>query len=202
VPVNLYREEAPFMKSATPSLAFAAAFATPAFASDPATNMANYVREIVIPWASSPEVIEAVIARNAETANLTQDEINALDKRWRDEVGSDSKPTIDSVLGNEASQYLRDNMAASSGMITEIFVMDTVGLTVASSGVTSDYWQGDEAKYQMTVRAGPDAFFVDAIEFDESAQTYQGQVSFTLTDPNTGEPIGAVTVGLNAEAFF
>ncbi len=80
--------------------------------------------------------------------------------------------------------------------------MDALGLNVAASGVTSDYWQGDEDKYSKSYGAGPGAVFVDAIEFDESSQSYQGQVSFSLTDPVTGQMIGAVTVGLNAEAFF
>ena len=68
--------------------------------------------------------------------------------------------------------------------------------------MTSDYWQGDEAKVQKTFGAGAGAVFVDEIELDESTQTYQGQVSFALTDPASGEVIGAVTIGLAASAFY
>ena len=39
------------------------------------------------------------------------------------------------------------------------------------------------------------------VELDESTQTYQAQLSFTLVDPATGAAIGAVTVGVNAETF-
>jgi len=91
---------------------------------------------------------------------------------------------------------------ASGGQITEVFVMDAHGLNVASSGVTSDYWQGDEAKFQKTFLAGTGAMFVDDIELDESTQTYLGQVSIVLTDPDTGAVIGAMTIGLNAQMFF
>ena len=37
---------------------------------------------------------------------------------------------------------------------------------------------------------------------DPSSQTYQGQISFSMVDPETNEPVGAMTVGVNAESFF
>ena len=40
------------------------------------------------------------------------------------------------------------------------------------------------------------------VAFDESSQAYQAQVSFTISDPKTGRPIGAMTVGLNAELLM
>lgn len=190
------------MKSFVLSAAMLALSATPSLAADPSAAMAQYVRDAVMAWAKNPEIINAVISRNAETAGLSEAQIVELDNQWRAEVGTASTPTIDSVLGISASEFLRNQVSSSDGMITEVFVMDTVGLNVASSGVTSDYWQGDEAKFQETHGVGPDAVHVSEIEFDESAQAYQGQVSFTLTDPATGEAIGAVTVGVNAEAFF
>ena len=87
-------------------------------------------------------------------------------------------------------------------MIAEVFIMDAQGLNVAASAVTSDYWQGDEAKFQQTYGVGPDAVHISEVELDESTQTYQAQVSLSLTDPATGALIGAVTFGLNAQAFY
>ena len=40
------------------------------------------------------------------------------------------------------------------------------------------------------------------IEFDESSQTYQGQISIPVVDPATGALIGAMTIGVNAEALM
>lgn len=105
-------------------------------------------------------------------------------------------------MGRDLSAFLSDQVAASGGRINEIFVMDALGLNVAASDVTSDYWQGDEDKYTKTFGVGSGAMFVDAIEFDESAQSYQGQISISLTDPASGQVVGAMTIGLNAEAFF
>ena len=42
---------------------------------------------------------------------------------------------------------------------------------------------------------------VSEIEFDESSQSYQMQVSVPLFDPASGVAVGAATFGLNAEAF-
>lgn len=72
--------------------------------------------------------------------------------------------------------------------------MEAQRLNVAVSYTTSDYWQGDEAKHEDTYGIGPDAVHYSEIELDESRQRYQGQISVTLVDPATGEPIGAVTI--------
>ena len=68
--------------------------------------------------------------------------------------------------------------------------------------MTSDYWQGDDAKWQKTYQVGPHAVFVDEVEQDESTQRYQTQVSVSIADPVTGEVIGAVTIGIDAEGLL
>lgn len=80
--------------------------------------------------------------------------------------------------------------------------MDSVGLNAAVSHVTSDMWQGDEAKYTETYMAGPDAVHFSEIEKDESTGRYQGQISFTVVDPASGEALGAITVGVDADSLL
>src|SRR3546814_10480376 len=89
---------------------------------------------------------------------------------------------IDAVMGSSLSKYLRQQQEATQGTATEIFVMDNRGLNVGQSEVTSDYWQGDEAKFQKSYEAGADAIFVDEVEMDESTQTFQSQVSMSFID--------------------
>lgn len=148
---------------------------------------------------SDPVLIAAIIAQNSQTASKSQAEIDALDKSWRAEVGAAAHPMIDAVLGNPAAAVLKSAQAASGGRYTEIFVMDQVGLNVASSAETSDYWQGDEAKWQETFAKGADAIHVSEVELDESSQTYQAQVSVAVADPATGAVIGAATFGVNVD---
>ena len=140
--------------------------------------------------------------QNTTTSGFSQSQIDALDLAWRAEVGTGGAPTITPVLENAASDRLRALVEASGGRITEIFVMDGVGLNVAASATTSDYWQGDEAKFTETHGSGPGAIHFGDVEFDESSQRYQGQISVTITDPGTGQPIGAMTVGVDAESLL
>ena len=150
-------------------------------------------------WTANPAIVAAVKAQNGKHAGLAQADIDALDKKWRAETDAGSKPMIDELLGRPASKELAGYKNGGEGLFTEIFVMDNKGLNVAQSDVTSDYWQGDEAKWKKTFLAGPDALFIDEVEFDESTQTYQAQVSVSIADPDSGESIGAITVGVNVE---
>lgn len=153
----------------------------------------------VAAWAQDPVLIDAIRAQNAANVALSETEIDELDKKWRAETGSGDQPTISNVLSNNASAFLADQRDASDGLYTEIFVMDAKGLNVAASDVTSDYWQGDEDKWQKTYLMGPDAIHVSELELDESTQTYQSQLSMTIVDPDSGDPIGAMTLGVNVE---
>src|SRR3546814_6524109 len=125
-----------------------------------------------------------------------------MDKDWRAQTDASSKPMIDAVVGNALSSFLRQQQDASQGLVTEIFVMDDKGLNVGQSDVTSDYWQGDEAKWQKTYSVGPNAIFVDKVDQDESTQKFQTQVSMSVVDPASGKVIGAVTVGLDVEMLL
>ncbi len=158
----------------------------------------EYVKEKVIPWLKSPEVISAIKAQNAKTAGLSEADIIAQDKKWRAEVDASSKPMIDGILKNKLSSFLKGKKEAAQGMITEMFVMDAKGLNVGQSDVTSDFWQGDEAKWKKTFKVGANSIFVDKVEKDESTQTFQAQVSVTVED-EAGKPIGAITLGINVD---
>ena len=144
-------------------------------------------------WLNNPAVIEAVKASNEKHASLTQDDIDALDKQWR----AGDEALINGIMSNDLSTYLKGIEAAGEGLYTEIFVMDNKGLNVGQSVKTSDYWQGDEAKWQETYPKGPDSMHLSDVEEDESSQTFQMQISLPVVDG--GANIGAVTVGVNAE---
>ena len=150
-------------------------------------------------WLSDPAVVQAIKSQNSETASFSEDQIIALDKQWRAETAASSRPMIDGVLGNVLSGSLQEKKNGAEGLVTEIFVMDAKGLNVGQSDVTSDYWQGDEAKWKETFLAGPSSLHVSDVEMDESTQTFQSQVSLPIVDPANGQVIGAVTVGVNVE---
>jgi hypothetical protein len=151
-------------------------------------------------WANDPVIIAAIKAQNAANAGLAQADIDALDQKWRAEVDASDKPMITATLANPVSALLKEKQAASNGVIAEVFIMDAKGLNVGQSDATSDYWQGDEDKFQKSFGAGKDVLFVDAAEKDESTQALQSQASLTISD-EAGNPIGAITVGVNLDAL-
>lgn len=189
----------------TARTALAVALMAPALAAIPATGnefmpmlealTAGEIATII----SDPDLIAAVQAQNGRTAGLGADEIEGLDRQWRGEIGGAETPLIDAVVANELAERLRVAQLRSGGLFTEIFVMDAMGLNVAASGITSDYWQGDEAKWQRTFGAGVGAVHIGEVEFDESTQTYQSQISVAIADPDSARPIGAATFGVNVE---
>ncbi len=134
--------------------------------------------------------------RNEENADLLPEAVLNADQQWRAETKSNDQPLITAVLNSPLSSYLLRVQAGSLGLYSEIFVMDAKGLNAGQSAITSDYWQGDEAKFQKTYDVGPSAVFIDAAEYHSETDTWRAQVNLTLTDEK-GASIGAATVELN-----
>ncbi|MEQ9326398.1 MAG: hypothetical protein RJQ21_03785 [Rhodospirillales bacterium] len=158
----------------------------------------SFVETEIAPWLSDATVVDAIKAQNAKNASITEEDISKLDTDWRAQAKAGKGALIDEVLSNALSKFLQAKKEAAGGKIAEMFVMDNKGLNVGQSDVTSDYMQGDEAKWQKTYPAGPGALFIDEIEFDDSSKAFQSQASMTIVD-ETGAAIGAITIGVNVE---
>ncbi|MFY0692866.1 MAG: hypothetical protein JXR14_13210 [Paracoccaceae bacterium] len=182
--------------------AFLVLMAAPAAANDFAPAMQEYMDSQLVAWANDPLLVDAIVAQNAKTAGYDAAMLETLDQQWRAEVGTSPAPTITPVLEHSAADFLREQVEASEGVIQEVFIMDAKGLNVAASHATSDMWQGDEAKFSETFGNGAGSVHFSEIEFDESTQQYQGQISMTIVDPASGAPVGAITVGIDAEALM
>jgi hypothetical protein len=184
--------------------ALCAAISTAALADDAEikAKAKDYTEGQIAKWVADADVVAALNAANAASASYDQAKIDSLDKQWRAEVGAASHPLIDQVMASPASAKARSWCQGAGGVVTEVILMDDKGLNVGGCDVSSDYWQGDEPKYQNTFPKGPGAVFVDDVEQDSSTQKFQVQSSMTVVDPATGKPIGAVTVGLDAEGLM
>lgn len=172
-----------------------------AAANEYAPQLERFLAQRIRPLLADPVVVTSIREQNAAHADLGQAEIDALDLQWRAEVREGGGPLVDGSMANELSAFLIRQQAASEGMIAELFIMDNKGLNVGQSEPTSDYWQGDEAKWQKTFLVGPEAVFIDDIDFDDSTGMFLSQVNASIVDPDTGEVIGAVTVGVNVEGL-
>lgn len=189
----------------TAGLAVCALFSSSQLAASESTKpdhlaeVGDYFNEHVQSWINGPEVVAAIREQNLRTASLDEDAIIVADKAWRAEVGSENadRPMVAEVMERKVSLFLKKKQRAADWMIVEIILMDAKGLNVGLSTPTSDYWQGDEGKHQKTFQAASHDLFIDEVEFEAEAGLLLSQVSRTIFDPETDEPIGAVTVSVN-----
>lgn len=158
----------------------------------------RYIDSNIRLWSSSAELLLAIDQQNIDHFNISSSDITRLDQRWRKEKLRGGGSLISSVMGNELSAFLRGIKAASGGVITEIFVMDNVGLNVGQTNGTGDFMQGDEAKWQKTYQVSANSVFIDAVEEEDGINI--SQVSLTVARPNSAR-LGAMTIGINVDAL-
>jgi hypothetical protein len=135
--------------------------------------------------ASDPEIRKAVAAKNAQ--GETQAAIERKDAEWIASAGQRK-----ALTGSPCAERLR-KMTGADPLVVEAILMDEHGANVCISRETSDYWQGDEAKWQKAFVEGRDPF-VDEPAFDASAATYAIQLSVPVTEGS--RRIGALTLTL------
>ena len=141
---------------------------------------------------SDPVITAAVKAENAKGKTLKQ--IQEMDEKWKATPGI--ADYMQALMDSDCGKHIR-KIQASEPYYAEIFIMDNQGANVAMTDKTSDYWQGDEAKFKESYKNGSGAVHISDVEFDDSAQAYLVQVSVPVKD---GEKvIGAVTFGVDID---
>jgi len=137
-----------------------------------------------------PAIHAAVVASNAVAE--TPAEIRRKDAFW---IANPRDPLRQTIVRAPCSDKVRALVKADA-VVVEAFVMNDRGTLVCSIAETSDYWQGDEPKWQKTYLEGKDAF-VEEPAFDVSSGKYAIQVSVPVSD--AGKRIGAVTLTLKLQ---
>ncbi|MCX4029361.1 hypothetical protein H0A36_02875 [Endozoicomonas sp. SM1973] len=165
------------------------------FASTEAKLKQHY-QSIQNKWLADKALIDAIIESNSKAADWDEAKIKVLDDKWRLEKISGKYELINDVVNGRASGFVREVQENSNGLYKEVIVMNNKGTNVGVSDITSDYWQGDEAKWQETYLKGNGAIHIAETEFDKSTLTYTTQLSFTVTNPADQKPIGAITLGV------
>lgn len=135
--------------------------------------------------------------QNMKYANFSQADIDKLDSQWRKERKISDQPLISATLSNPLSSYLTKVQARSQGLYSEIFVMDDKGLNIGQSNISSDYWQGDEAKFQKTYPKGPKAVFIGEPEYNKDLAVWLVQVNLSVAGDDQSKSIGAATIEVN-----
>ena len=146
----------------------------------------------LVKLGADPVIVAAVKAENAKGKTLAK--IKEMDKKWRATPGE--ADFMKALIESECGKHLR-KMQESAPFYAEIFVMDNQGANVAMTDKTSDYWQGDEAKFKKSYNGGAGFVFADEVEFDDSTQAYLVQVSVPVKDGD--KVIGAITFGIDVD---
>ena len=177
-------------------LVFLLAVSSAAFSAEKApAAIVEFAQNELMRWGENPVIVKAVKDQNAQ--GMTLEDIQALDERWVKTPGIADfmKP----YLENECAQELQ-KLQSSAPYFAEIFVTDNQGGLVAATGKTSDYWQGDEAKFTECFRGEEGVLYISDVEFDESTQTYSVQISVPVREE--GKVIGVIVVGIDVDAFL
>lgn len=163
-------------------------------------HLKHLVRVHLQRWGRSQSLLDS-LRRNAGPT-LQPAAISDLDQQWRNELESPRQPLIDSIRQLPASALLAGIQRQHAPLFNELILTDQRGLIVGMSEVTSDYWQGDEAKFNNARTLKPDQLLIEPISYDASTQSFQVQVSAPLHDPQQRDFLGVLTLGINIEAAF
>ena len=135
-----------------------------------------------------PVIVAAVKAQNAKKVSL--DTIKKLDAEWS---AGKAATLVKQTTTGPCADRLRAVVAANR-TYGETFVMDNQGAIVCTTGRTSDYWQGDEAKFEQAYKGGKGSVFIDRPKYDDSASASIAQISVPVMENDRA--IGAITVGI------
>ncbi len=155
--------------------------------------LANHAR-IIAAWANESALVDAVLEQNRK--QMSGDSIRSIDRAWI--AGGEVNGLPAKLSSNSCARKLRALMAQSSGY-EEGFVMDDQGALVCMTQRTSDYWQGDEAKWQRSFNEGRGGILVGKPKFDDSADMMLSQISVPIMQD--GRAIGAITVGKTLQIY-
>lgn len=137
-------------------------------------------------WGSDPAIVAAVKAQNAK--HVPPEQVKSLDQQWS---AGKVEALVKLVTTGPCADHLRTLAGTAHG---ETFVMDNQGALVCATAKTTDYWQGDEAKWERAFNAGKGDVYIDRPKFDDSSEQRLAQISVPVIDK--GAAIGAITVGV------
>ncbi len=135
--------------------------------------------------ASVPTVRSVAAAASLQEPDA--DRILELDSQWQQE--QTPPPALIGPMDNAATRFLRE-VVVDDPVFLEILLADWHGRLVAASGISTDYYQGDETWWRAVAATG--RFWVGDVVYDESARAFGVEISAPVS---SGEAAGT-TVGV------
>ena len=152
-------------------------------------------------FARSPELLGHVFNQLDGTEIQSADQKRMTDEEWITLAREGTSSAIASeILGNDLSKYLRTFQASIGEQVAEAFVFDTHGQIIGMSRLTSDFDQSDESQFQMIDSLNREKALITDIWYDASTRAFLSQITVPIIDPDSGQTLAALTIGLNVSA--
>ncbi|RFB75492.1 hypothetical protein [Methylovirgula sp. 4M-Z18] len=146
-----------------------------------------------------PVLIDALREQNARLADKDRDWAEAQDAAWHAERLNGTGPLQNAAMATPASQHLRALVFASGTLVSHAFLIDAKGRMTAEPFPSANFWQYPKPKFQYTFPKGEGARDTSWIERSWDGSHPVCWRSETMTDPQTGQPIGVLALEVNDE---
>ncbi len=164
-----------------------------------ATELSPEVQAFVSEQLSPLMVNEVFVAEVTKQNNLGRSlsDIQKICAEWSnaEEELAIMREMLTNATANELRKVLKD-----LPQVGEVFVMDNQGANVGQNALTSDYWQGDEAKWKKSFNEGKGGIDFGKPALDKSTNEVLQQVSLPVINKD-GEVIGAICFGIRINKF-
>jgi len=168
----------------------ALAMATPSLAQSNLRELAAARIPLVRAISGDPVVMAALRAKNANGESFQ--DIRRKDAEW----SQNPQAALRKELTTSTCAARLRELTKNDPTVVEVILMDRNGANVCISRETSDYWQGDEEKFQKPYQEGHDIFMGEAA-FDQSSGVYALQLSALVWDGDA--KAGALTLSLRVK---
>ncbi len=154
-----------------------------------------FVNEKLLTVVNNPVFIAELKKQNAMGRSL--DEIKSIDTQWSN--AEEELPIMIELMSNPAAGEIT-KVFKPMAQVGEVFLMDNQGANAALNALTSDFWQGDEAKWKNSFNKGQGGIDVGEAKLDKSTNEVLQQISLPIADKD-GTVLGAICIGLRISAF-
>jgi len=127
--------------------------------------------------------------------------IFALEARWPALTLEDA--ALREVLTNDMAHMLQ-SFQSQHPLVAELFATDDLGLVIASTGKTSNYWQADESWWQEAIQLAPGGVGMEGLHFDSSSAVFSLDVALPIHTVNATPPlpVGVLKAVLDVSPLF
>lgn len=139
----------------------------------------------------------AAIEAGPDTTSLS--EILNLDAQWQALAPRQHSEMARFIASQEASIAMNRWQKNHQSLVTEVMLTNSIGALVAMSGLSSDFWQGDEAKFEHHIRKDANSLYISPVYYDESTSRFQVVVSKPIIAEDRWIPLGVLVIGLDVE---